>query len=47
MTHPNRTFQVADFEWLGLLSLPVHSAMTNEDIDYVVYWVNKYFEEHL
>ena len=45
MTHPGRKFPVADYEWLGLISLPVHPAMTEEDIDYVIYWVNKYFEE--
>ena len=43
MTHPGREFAVADHEWLGLVSLPVHPAMTDDDIDYVVYWVNEYF----
>lgn len=46
MTHPGRKFPVADHEWLGLVSLPCHPAMTEEDIDYVIYWVNKYFEEN-
>ena len=46
MTHPDREFPVADKEWLRLVSLPVHPAMSDEDIDYVVYWVNKYFEEN-
>ena len=45
MTHPDRQFHVADKEWLRLVSLPVHASMTQEDIDYVIYWVNKYFEE--
>jgi len=45
MTHPDREFPVADKEWLGLISLPVHPGMVEEDIDYVIYWVNKYFEE--
>ena len=44
MTHPDRKFPIADKEWLRLISLPVHPAMTEEDIDYVIYWVNKYFE---
>ncbi len=44
MTHKNRLFPVADKEWLGLVSLPVHPAMTEEDIDYVIYWVNRYFK---
>lgn len=36
-------YSVAEREWERLISLPVHPAMTNEDIDYVIYWVNKYF----
>ena len=46
LTHPNREFPVADKEWLKLISLPVHPAMTEEDIDYVIYWVNQYFKEN-
>tara|TARA_R100000664_G_C2750710_1_gene138036 strand:- start:1030 stop:2163 length:1134 start_codon:yes stop_codon:yes gene_type:complete len=46
MTHPGRKFPIADHEWLGLVSLPCHPAMTEEDIEYVIYWVNKYFEEN-
>ena len=44
MTHKDKKFPVADKEWLRLISLPVHPAMTEEDIDYVIYWVNKYFK---
>jgi len=44
LTHPGRSYNVADHEWLGLISLPVHNAMNDADIDYIVYWVNKYFE---
>lgn len=40
----NRTFPVADSEWKKLISLPVHPAMSDQDTDYVIYWVNKYFE---
>ena len=43
----DRDYPVADTEWLKLLSLPVHPIMTDDDISYVVYWVNKYFEEKL
>ena len=46
LTHPDKKFPVADKEWLRLISLPVHPAMTEEDIDYVVYWVNQYFKEN-
>ena len=46
MTHPDREFPIADKEWLKLISLPVHPAMTEEDIDYVIYWVNQYFKEN-
>ena len=41
----DKAFPVADTEWLKLISLPVQPAMSDYDIDYVVYWVNKYFEE--
>ena len=47
LTHPDKQYPVANKEWLKLISLPVHSGMTDEDIDYVIYWVNKYFEEKL
>lgn len=40
LTKQNRTYPIADVEWLKLISLPCHNAMTNEDIDYVIYWVN-------
>ena len=46
-THPGREFPIADKEWLRLVSLPVHPGMTEEDIDYVIYWVNKFFEEEV
>jgi len=28
-----------------LITLPCHPAMTDEDIDYVIYWVREYFSE--
>ena len=34
------------FEWLKFLTLPCHNRMTEDDIDYVIYWVNRYFEEN-
>ena len=40
-----REYPVADNIWESLISLPCHPAMTDEDIDYVIYWVNQYFEE--
>ncbi|MBT4207258.1 hypothetical protein HOE22_02835 [Candidatus Woesearchaeota archaeon] len=43
----DRDYPVADVEWLKLISLPVHSGMLEEDIDYVIYWVNKYFDERV
>ena len=41
----NREYPVADREWKKLLSLPCHPGMTQEDIDYVIYWVKKYYDE--
>ena len=40
-----RKYPVADTEWLKLISLPCQNRMTEKDIDYVIYWVNKYFDE--
>jgi perosamine synthetase len=40
----DRDYKIADQEWLRLISLPCHGAMTDDDISYVVYWVNKFFE---
>jgi perosamine synthetase len=42
----NRDYQVADREWRKLLSLPCHPGMTQEDIDYVIYWVKEYYGKH-
>jgi perosamine synthetase len=39
----NRDYTVADQEWKKLLSLPCHPGMTQEDIDYVIYWVREYY----
>jgi len=41
----NRDYPVADREWRKLLSLPCHPGMTQEDIDYVIYWVKEYYGE--
>jgi perosamine synthetase len=39
----DRDYAVADREWRKLLSLPCHPGMTQEDIDYVIYWVKEYY----
>jgi perosamine synthetase len=41
----DRDYPVADREWRKLLSLPCHPGMTQEDIDYVIYWVKEYYGE--
>ena len=44
VSHMNqREYPVADTEWKRLISLPCHAAVTDEDIDYVVYWIKKFF----
>ena len=43
----DREYPVCESEWTKLISLPCHNNMKDEDIDYVIYWVNKYFEENL
>jgi perosamine synthetase len=42
----DRSFPVADIEWLKLISLPVHLNMTDDDIEYVIYWVNEFFKDN-
>lgn len=42
----NRNYPVADNEWLKLITFPCHPGMTDDDIEYVIYWVNRYFEEN-
>ena len=40
----NRDYPICEEEWLKLITLPCQNRMVEEDIDYVIYWVNKYFE---
>jgi len=40
-----KAFPIADDEWLKLITLPVHPGMTDEDVEYVIYWVKNYFDE--
>ena len=39
-----REYPVADKEWKRLITLPCHPAMTDDDINYVVYWIREYFK---
>jgi len=41
----SKNLPIAEKEWVKLISLPCHNGMTDEDIDYVVYWVNKFIED--
>ena len=41
----DRNYPTADDEWQKLISLPTTNRMVEEDIDYVIYWVRRYFEE--
>jgi len=43
----NREYPVADTEWLKLISLPVHPAMSDHDVEYVTYWVREYFKNNV
>ena len=43
----DREYPVCEEEWVKLISLPCHNRMVEEDIDYVIYWVNEYFNSHL
>ena len=39
-----RNYEVADVEWKKLISLPCHPGMSKYDVNYVIYWINNYFE---
>ncbi len=41
----NKTLPVSERVWVQLISLPCHNGMTDDDIDYVIYWVNRFIEE--
>jgi perosamine synthetase len=41
----DRSYTVADREWKKLVSLPCHPGMTQEDINYVIYWVKEFYGE--
>jgi perosamine synthetase len=41
-----RSYPNCESEWVKLISLPCHNRMTEEDIDYVIYWTNKWVEEY-
>jgi dTDP-4-amino-4,6-dideoxygalactose transaminase len=40
----NRHYPVADVEWKRLISLPCHPSMNEDDVDYVIHWINSFFE---
>ena len=39
-----RDYPVADVEWKKLISLPCHPGMSDDDIDYVVYWIKAFWD---
>jgi len=41
----NKRLIVSEQEWVKLISLPCHNGMVDDDIDYVIYWVNKFIED--
>ena len=42
-----RDYPVINNEWKRLISLPCHPSMTDYDINYVIYWVKKYFIDNV
>lgn len=40
-----RDYPVANREWKKLVSLPCHPGMTEEDIEYVIYWIKEFYGE--
>ena len=43
VTKQNRDYPVSASEWPRLVTLPCHPAMSEEDVDYVIYWVNEFY----
>ena len=41
----DRSYPICDREWTRFITLPCHNRMKEEDIDYVIYWVNKWVED--
>lgn len=41
----NRVYPVADEEWKKLITLPCHPGLTDEDVDYIVYWIQRFVDE--
>ena len=39
----NREYPVAGSEWKKLISLPCHPGMSDEDIDYVIFWITEFY----
>lgn len=42
----DREYPICEAEWIKLITLPCHNRMLEEDIDYVIYWVNLYFQKY-
>ena len=40
-----RDYPIANHEWKRIISIPCHAGVTDDDIDYVVYWIKQYFAE--
>jgi len=38
-------FPVANAEWIRMITLPCQLNMTDEDIEYIIYWVKEFFKE--
>ena len=41
----DRNYPVADIEWKKSITLPCHYGMTDDDINYVIYWVNRFLDK--
>ncbi len=41
----NRKYPISENEWQSLLTLPCHGGMTEADIEYVIFWINHYFND--
>jgi perosamine synthetase len=42
----DRDYPISDVEWKKMITLPCYYSMTDEELEYVIYWVNKFMEQN-
>jgi len=42
----DRDYPISDVEWKKMITLPCYYSMSDEELEYVIYWVNKFMEQN-